>query len=597
MKDKSTKNTEICKRYPFWQNDGLESIFCCLHLPKDNQISTAGIVICNPLGFEYTHSHRTVRHLADNLSCDGFATIRFDYHGTGDSFSDLFEPQRVKTFLENIDAVIKRLKQQTGVTKICLIGIRLGAALAATYCNNKTIDKLVLWTPCISGRRYIRELKAFEKLASHSSNTQKSFIDSGGFFITDETADEIKAIDLTKQNYNVTQNALIIDRDDLKPNTDLVTTLKEGGIKQVEHYFMSGYLDMMTEPQDTKIPNETIDHLSDWLKKQVDYLPLNNLDIDLEETKTLDTASHDGLVEQICYPDEEKLMGIFSHQDLTTQKTQTKPLILLVNSGTVHKVGPNRVYVELSRALADNGYPVIRFDLSNLGGSVIGRPHNENHPYPSNATQNIADLISYMKEHFGFNKFIIAGLCSGAHNVFHAGMDLPLSLNIQEVIMINPLSFYRVPDADIEATLNYQVERDSQQYARSIFDLKKWKKLFSGQSNIGYLFTFTIRKFLRSIHSFFLVTMETLGLYSGTQLSIDLKKYARKGMKISFFIASKDPGKDILMTQAKKTVLSMKKSKQLSLTEISNADHTFSSFSCRKDFIHLFVKHIKSSHY
>ncbi len=157
-----------CLRKAMWLEAETNPILVNYHLPQEQSLNETGVVICPPFGYEYTHSHRSIRHLADILADQGFACARFDYHGTGDSFSDLHSPERIETFKQNIHSVINHLKQQSNVKKIVLIGIRLGATLAAAYCAENNVEQLVLWAPCIKGRAYVRELEALEKLASHS---------------------------------------------------------------------------------------------------------------------------------------------------------------------------------------------------------------------------------------------------------------------------------------------------------------------------------------------------------------------------------------------------------------------------------------------
>ena len=53
------------------------------------------VVLCPPMGPEYTRSHRTLRHLADRLALAGIPALRFDYHGVGDSAGDEDDPDRV----------------------------------------------------------------------------------------------------------------------------------------------------------------------------------------------------------------------------------------------------------------------------------------------------------------------------------------------------------------------------------------------------------------------------------------------------------------------------------------------------------------------
>jgi alpha-beta hydrolase superfamily lysophospholipase len=60
------------------------------------------------------------------------------------------------------------------------------------------------------------------------------------------------------------------------------------------------------------------------------------------------------------------LIGVITEPD--PPELGENPAIILSNAGLIHHIGPNRIYVKLARHLAENGYRVIRFDLSGVGG-------------------------------------------------------------------------------------------------------------------------------------------------------------------------------------------------------------------------------------
>src|ERR1700677_697466 len=59
-------------------------IFAWLH-QRENTAHDHGVLLCPPIGHEQVHSHRSLRHLAENLADAGHRVLRVDYHGTGDS--------------------------------------------------------------------------------------------------------------------------------------------------------------------------------------------------------------------------------------------------------------------------------------------------------------------------------------------------------------------------------------------------------------------------------------------------------------------------------------------------------------------------------
>jgi len=87
--------------------------------------------------------------------------------------------------------------------------------------------------------------------------------------------------------------------------------------------------------------------------------------------------------------------------------------VIVLNAGLVHRIGPFRLHVELTRQLNTAGYPTLRFDMSTLGdsGAVGGGL--------TRAQQVCADLddaMALLKARAGCERFVLVGLCSGAQN-------------------------------------------------------------------------------------------------------------------------------------------------------------------------------------
>ena len=114
-----------------------------------------GVVICGPFGYESICAHRSVREFAEAIVDAGIPALRFDYLGSGDSADIDENSDLVKRWTQDVISAIHELRRRTGVEQVCLLGIRLGAllaALAAAEC--RTVESLVLIGPVVSGRRY-----------------------------------------------------------------------------------------------------------------------------------------------------------------------------------------------------------------------------------------------------------------------------------------------------------------------------------------------------------------------------------------------------------------------------------------------------------
>lgn len=101
-----------------------------------------------------------MRRLAINLSHLGFSVLRFDYRGTGDSAGDLTGVS-ADQWVEDVEHAIQEAVDMAAVPKVALIGLRLGALLAAKAAkNNKHVSRLLIWDPITDGSAYLHEIKS-----------------------------------------------------------------------------------------------------------------------------------------------------------------------------------------------------------------------------------------------------------------------------------------------------------------------------------------------------------------------------------------------------------------------------------------------------
>jgi len=115
--------------------------------PPQERDRRRAVVICNAIGRDYYHAHRGCRVLARQLSAAGLHALRFDYLGTGDSTGEVPD-FLIEDWLQNIGEAADELKDMADARKVALVGLRLGATLAAVAAESRSdIDRLVLWDP------------------------------------------------------------------------------------------------------------------------------------------------------------------------------------------------------------------------------------------------------------------------------------------------------------------------------------------------------------------------------------------------------------------------------------------------------------------
>lgn len=131
------------------------------HPPQSHRVKDTGVILCHPTAQEYIRAYRAMRQLAMHLSKAGFHAMRFDYYGTGDSYGDDTEAS-LREWKANIHAAIDEFKDTSGVKKVCLIGLRLGAALAASV-DRADVADVVLWDPVVNGHHYLEGQKTLHR--------------------------------------------------------------------------------------------------------------------------------------------------------------------------------------------------------------------------------------------------------------------------------------------------------------------------------------------------------------------------------------------------------------------------------------------------
>lgn len=144
-------------------------LFGAYHPPKLSN-RREGIVLCSPFGQENMRAHRSLRRLAINLSNLGYSVLRFDYRGTGDSAGTLAEVT-AEDWQQDIRIAVQELIDIAAVPKVSLLGLRIGALLAAQIAaNHQNISRLVMWDPVVSGQAYIDELNREISAAQSRAN-------------------------------------------------------------------------------------------------------------------------------------------------------------------------------------------------------------------------------------------------------------------------------------------------------------------------------------------------------------------------------------------------------------------------------------------
>ncbi len=164
--------------------------------------------------------------------------------------------------------------------------------------------------------------------------------------------------------------------------------------------------------------------------------------------------------------------------------------ILMVAGGPQYRVGSHRQFVLLARAWAQQGIPVMRFDLRGMGDSE-GRQVP-----PGESGADIASAIGAFTSNIkGLEEVIIWGLCDGATRAL---LYAPKDSRISGLVLVNPLINKRRRGARsaysrVLGFINFVIPSLSDRMADNLKDFKKDVMLIlSGKDIVASEFKMTV---------------------------------------------------------------------------------------------------------
>jgi pimeloyl-ACP methyl ester carboxylesterase len=195
-------------------------LFGVYHPAESAQRRSCGIVICPPFGHEYIRAHRLLRQLAVQLSHSGFHVLRFDYLGCGDSAGEphVGSPSQ---WMADIATAIDELRDTSEVRRVGLIGLRLGATLAARAAERRDdVEAVVMWDPVLDGGRHLEDLQLLQRSwlkdrpGSRKFAFQQQVSEVIGFPVTDALRAELGKTTLEEAAPAAPRRIVVLDSED-----------------------------------------------------------------------------------------------------------------------------------------------------------------------------------------------------------------------------------------------------------------------------------------------------------------------------------------------------------------------------------------------
>lgn len=182
---------------PMFFGDTAKPLFGVYHHPEVGA-GAHGVLLSSPVGHEYVRVHRMVRYLAVLLSRAGYPVLRFDFTGTGDSHGEA-EDGNFQVWQKDLTTAANELRDTSGCRELSVIGIRLGATIAATVPDYPgEVRSIFLWDPVISGASYLDELAEQHRLWLGEASENGGPDQLLGTALSPRLVEDLRALDLSR---------------------------------------------------------------------------------------------------------------------------------------------------------------------------------------------------------------------------------------------------------------------------------------------------------------------------------------------------------------------------------------------------------------
>ena len=273
--------------------------------------------------------------------------------------------------------------------------------------------------------------------------------------------------------------------------------------------------------------------------------------------------------EAVLFGASRSLVGVIT-TPAGAARAADHPAAILLNSGLVHRVGPNRIYVKLARQLAAAGMTVLRFDYSGVGDSPARSDGGLLDECRVEETLAATQLLSARQ---GIQRFVLMGICSGAVNSFNAIRQDP---RIIGAALINPLGYSSEFATSAQALQANHLARTY--WKTGLLNPKSWLRVIGGRANYGML----------TAHLKNLAIRHSKAAAAGSSVAREYQQIIAGGAELLVVYS----GQDRRWEQRHRMVFgdfnpNRAEANGLVIKVLEDANHTFTSIRCQQELIQL----------
>lgn len=565
-------------------------LFGWLHRPAASADVGLALVICNPFGFEEVCAHRALRDLAQAAAEAGVPTLRFDYAGCGNSDGDDAQANMLERWLASVHCAVDAVKHASGARQVCLFGVRLGALLATLAASSREdVRGLVAVAPVLRGRLHLRELTVLARTGIAAPQaTGDGRLESAGFVLSAATCGALSAVDLRTLLRPPAPRVLVVERDDLPDAVNWAPVLERLGAEVISARW-PGYAAMVDDPQRAVTPQRIVVGVVDTLAAWQAGMPHTPAAAAAWGTTALQpspaAAEGPASTEAPVHIDVggSSLFAVLHRPvEAAGAASGPRPAVLMLNSGSVHSIGPNRLWVRLARRWAGQGLLVMRLDIAGIGDSAARSGAPDNVVYSPHAMADVAAALDHLRTREGAGPCHVMGLCSGAYHAFKAATT---GLPVASALMINPLTYFWEQGTRLTDIKDYEVIELADKYRTKLFTRQPWQRLLRGDLHLSLIATVAWRRLAHVAHLGARELARWLRLPLKDDLARELRSAVRAHVGLRFVFASNAPGHTLLQQQSGRALARLIARGGVAIEFVADADHTFTQADARERLV------------
>ena len=476
--------TAVARARPLYLDLAPDPVFGMFHEPAGRSRAETGVLVCPPWGWDDVTTYRARRAWADHLAGAGYAALRIDLPGSGDSGGFPGDQERLDAWSAAIAAGAAWLRDAAGCRRVALIGLGLGGLVAGkAIAEGARVDDLILWATPMSGRGFLREARAFSQLqSSHTSLTGDpepsplldGWLEVGGFVLSAATIQALEPLTLTSLKFGGVQRALLLERDGIAVDPKLRRHLEAAEV-DVTVAPGPGWGAMSFHPERYAPAVEVFERVASWLSEAPRAEGSRRMGSKGAKGQASAREAFEFTVGDSRIR-ETPLVLDFAHGQLLgilaepVEGPRTPLCAVFLNAGAVRRIGPNRLWVEASRRWAARGVPSLRIDLEGIGDADgdARRFVDVGEFYTPQLGAQVQVVLDALEARGSGRRFVLVGLCSGAYWGLHTAAR---DERVTAAFLLNPRALIWDPDLE------------TRRRARKVHALLRpeaWRKILGG---------------------------------------------------------------------------------------------------------------------